>query len=59
MEKHCKYKAQYIPKAANYIERDKNICEGCFCKQVKEYGESTSVHGIKYICENGRHFCER
>ena len=28
-------------------------------KHFKEYGEGTSIHGIKYICEEGRHMLER
>ena len=28
-------------------------------KHFKEYGEGTSIHGIKYICEEGRHMMER
>ena len=28
-------------------------------KHFKEYGEGTSIHGIKYICEEGRHVLER
>ena len=27
--------------------------------QAREYAESTSIHGIKYISEDGRHSCER
>ena len=28
-------------------------------KHFKEYAESTSLHGIKYIGEDGRHVVER
>ena len=28
-------------------------------KHFKEYAEGTSLHGIKYIGEDGRHICER
>ena len=32
---------------------------GSLTTQAKEYAESTSIHGIKYISEDGRHLCER
>ena len=32
---------------------------GCLSKPLKEYAESTSLHGIKYIGQDGRHICER
>ena len=32
---------------------------GGLTTQAKEYAESTSIHGIKYISEDGRHSCER
>lgn len=28
-------------------------------QHFKEYAEGTSLHGIKYIGEDGRHLCER
>ena len=33
--------------------------EGPVLKTAKEYGESTTVHGIPYILEDGRHPLER
>ena len=30
-----------------------------FIQHVKEYAESSSLHGIKYIAEDGRHPFER
>ena len=39
-------------------ETSKKNC-GKLTKQAKEYAESTSIHGIKYISEDGRHSCER
>ena len=43
---------------ALYLEEGRNV-EGCLCKEAKEYGDTTSIHGIKYITESGRLFCER
>ena len=28
-------------------------------KQAKEYADAATIHGIKYISEDNRHFCER
>ena len=39
-------------------ETSKNNC-GNLTNQAKEYAETTSIHGIKYISEDGRHSCER
>ena len=43
---------------AVYIKEGRNK-QRWFLKHAKDYAESTSVHGIKYITESGRHFCER
>ena len=32
---------------------------GSLTTQAKAYAEATSIHGIKYISEDGRHSCER
>ena len=29
------------------------------CNPVKEYAEASTIHGIKYITEDGRHHFER
>ena len=47
-----------LPRHMYPKETEKNKC-GTLKKQAKEYAESTSIHGIKYISEPGRHSCER
>ena len=45
------------PKTEQIVVKD--TAANRISKHFKEYGEGTSIHGIKYICEEGRHVLER
>ena len=48
----------HIPKRSSSSEEKRNGKKG-LPKQAKEYADSASIHGLKYISEDGRHSCER
>ena len=46
------------PSPAIYREEERNV-RICLPKQAKEYADSATIHGVKYISEDGRHWSER
>ena len=47
-----------ISKRPSYVGEEQNN-KLSVTKQAKEYADAASIHGIKYISEDGRHSCER
>ena len=49
--------AHSIPRRHSHLSKEQNNTD--ISNPVKEYAEASSIHGIKYITEEGRHQFER